>query len=1010
MYIGFSFLPKLIIEFSLQVWLNCTLAFSKQIFLNIHAYMHFVSCMDNKVAVKDKDKISLIAVQQSWNELIISIATHGLEMAHEFLNQVSSEAPLATSSHSGGSQGKKSSGGQPVRGMKLDDTLSNEDRVKQFFEHLGVVEMVVQMTTLSYRKASRLKLSKIDGSDRSGVGEGDEAIILTQHGSNRNNDRNGNATNVLESTNTDYDTASEDRASKYMPDYLNPDDENGHVGDDNQSVSDLMTTDDEDDDEGDDVDEDGGVDEWDDEPILGKWLESVMSPQETEEDNDLRTAKDRDCRSGLDSDKKGDEDGVKALIHEFIKTKDKPSGFIESSLCLVSFLTRDIVCNPSPVMQSYAKLGFKNEQVITLLSLILKDLDIEKSSTEIGAISTMFEDDLNRLYMEFSTEIGKLMQNILAQNFLSPGLQTYLLDQLSINLTNSNDKWNLGLHPRALSVLVQILLLRQDREPIVANILKRLLDTLADSASNPENLQDSFIDLPVEHAQTVVFLFHTLSLMQKKQIMIESAQAIMRASNALNGTIYHSHQIMSLSRLLMIFDYFIRQLYEPGMHLITQIQYNLFNDDGSSSANSGAGNTTSPSNNSQSSPGSAMKGGIKSTPILSKQIDSSIESTHQEKPALITTSIISEPPTSKPLQPSRIFCDCTSLEREINDDYGSDSGPKPRFYNLIPTEPNYQENPRLDGLAMNFLMNKNEQSNLRGIDYQELMNSILNIASLTIDNEDAIDDGNESGERKPITACIAYIQYFLTRLIFGLPPPAEYLEFSKLQEQDKLTSLLNSPARVLYMFIWLPRVQHRVFTSWVRDMLSKQGLSGSEAEELTKASTMSPAVIMTALTCATQWLSEGKLKNPSQCPAYFYAVEASLIYCLNHINDLFDDAEMISILNILLNETIQAIRDIVIGKALSNSKVPLTEEVKLKKENSSHHLISIASGYLMSNPLSLIVLRHIEPEFKSAMDTCALDDFNTFPEINGNTFKNDIIPSESFLYSVISGSIDTNQG
>lgn len=968
--------------------------------------MLHVSHSDSKIGTKDKDKVNLAAVQLSWNELIASVVTHGMDIAQEFLTQLSIEVPPvapASQPSASASHGKKSAVGGCGRTLKIDEVMSNADRVKYFFDHLGIIEMIVQMTTLSYRKAGRLKIKKSDGNGSVQSGEGDEGIILA-HPSCGSNDRNGNSTNVVE-TNTEYETASDGRASKYMPDFLNPEDENEHgVGEDNQSVSDLMTTDDEEDDDGDDVEDDGGVDEWDDEPILGKWLESVMSPQDADEEAELRAAKERDCRSGLDSDKKGDEDGIKALVNIFIKSKDNPCGFVDSALSIASFLTRDIVCNASPTVQSFAKVGFKNEQVISLLSMILKDLDSERSNTEIGAISTAYDDELNLLYMEFSSEIGKLLQNILAQSFLSPGLQTYLLDQLTVDLTNTSEKWNLGLHPRSLSILVQILLLKPDREPVVASIIKRVLDTLVDLASNSGNPLEGYADLPVEHAQTIVFLFHTLSLMQKKQIMIESAQALIRTSNALNGKIHHIHQVMSLSRLLMIFDYFMRQLYEPGMHLITQIQYNLFNDDGSASGGSSGGGTLGSPTNSQTSP--TMKTSIKSPPILSnKQIDSATESAHVDKPTLITTSITSEPPTSKPLQPSRMFCDCTTLERDEADSVSRNStpaNPKPRFYNLIPNEPNYQENPRLDGLAMNFLMNKSE-GNQKGMDYQELIDSILNIASIQV--EETILD------KQALSRSGTYIQYFLTRLIFGLPPPVEYLECTK--HPEKLASLMSTPSRVLYMLIWLPRMQHRIFSSWIRDMLSKQGLSATEAEELTKSSSLSPTIIMKSLMCATKWLSEGRLKDPERCPGYFYAVEAALTYCLSqYVNqyDLFEDAEMISVLSILLNETVQAIREIVISKALASSKTPLSDDEKARRVWSASHLMSVGSGYLMNNPLALILMRHIEPEFKSAMDSCASEDYNSFPDVNGNSFKSDIIPSESFVLAVISGRIETNQG
>jgi hypothetical protein len=94
-----------------------------------------------------------------------------------------------------------------------------------------------------------------------------------------------------------------------------------------------MTTEDEDendDDDQDDDDEDGrhdiGGDEMDDEPILGFWMESVMSPPEmSERDSDGSFLKDRDGKGGLAGEARNAEDGIKALIEEFIRDRDSPS-------------------------------------------------------------------------------------------------------------------------------------------------------------------------------------------------------------------------------------------------------------------------------------------------------------------------------------------------------------------------------------------------------------------------------------------------------------------------------------------------------------------------------------------------------------------------------------------------------------------------------------------------------------------------------------------------------------
>lgn len=79
-------------------------------------------------------------------------------------------------------------------------------------------------------------------------------------------------------------------------------------------------------------------------------------------------------------------------------------------------------------------------------------------------------------------------------------------------------------------MLLQVLLLKQDRETLIVGILKRVLDTLIEDISAENEIPGSYADMPVEHAQALVFLFHTLSLMQKKQIMIDCSRALITVS------------------------------------------------------------------------------------------------------------------------------------------------------------------------------------------------------------------------------------------------------------------------------------------------------------------------------------------------------------------------------------------------------------------------------------------------------------------------------------------------
>lgn len=144
--------------------------------------MHQVTCTsDPKVG----SKISLLAVQQVWNEIVISVTCHAIELAHNFMNLHCSD--------SGHVQGKKSSASSAAssKSFKIDDQISNGERIRLLFEHFNVVEMLIQMTTLSYRKACRLKLIKFrsrGGESESGPAENEEPVIVVDHDTDDNMD------------------------------------------------------------------------------------------------------------------------------------------------------------------------------------------------------------------------------------------------------------------------------------------------------------------------------------------------------------------------------------------------------------------------------------------------------------------------------------------------------------------------------------------------------------------------------------------------------------------------------------------------------------------------------------------------------------------------------------------------------------------------------------------------------------------------------------------------------
>jgi hypothetical protein len=172
-------------------WLNCSLAFSKILIVSIHAYMHHVTCTaDPKISAKDKERISLVSIQQVWNEMITAISVHGIYMIQNFIRIYCPDVPVQPTQHQSHSGGKHHKGSASTKSFRVDDNLTSADRIKLLFENFNTFEMLIQMATLSYRKACRLKLLKYcpKVGDMEDETENSEQLAVAD----QDNDNNGN--------------------------------------------------------------------------------------------------------------------------------------------------------------------------------------------------------------------------------------------------------------------------------------------------------------------------------------------------------------------------------------------------------------------------------------------------------------------------------------------------------------------------------------------------------------------------------------------------------------------------------------------------------------------------------------------------------------------------------------------------------------------------------------------------------------------------------------------------
>ena len=102
---------------------------------------------------------------------------------------------------------------------------------------------------------------------------------------------------------------------------------------------------------------------------------------------------------------------------------------------------------------------------------------------------------------------------------------------------------------------------------------ERVLTSLTEAIIEDKDDTENFDDLNVEHVQLLLFLFHALALMQKKQLLLYTSNCIIKISKVKKVT---EKQIMHTARLIMVFEYIMKNLYEPPKTLLDEVQHNIF--------------------------------------------------------------------------------------------------------------------------------------------------------------------------------------------------------------------------------------------------------------------------------------------------------------------------------------------------------------------------------------------------------------------------------------------------
>lgn len=396
--------------------------------------------------------------------------------------------------------------------------------------------------------------------------------------------------------------------------------------------------------------EDSETEEDDSDSYLGLWFKETLSPESKEDPVDKHAA---DTRN---------ENGLTVVA-----AKDEPHEYLELSAQIFSVLDICLSCNQK-FLRGYMKNGLTEHQIV-LLANILKDLDRDSTRIESDVLNcTRWQAALEK----FSGSLCRYLHNLICNEIISEALQSSLLLHLGVSpWTYDLNVWPLQVYPRTLSVLVQIILMKplQEKEAACLSVWHRLINTLVEGVCLPKTDGDCE-DLNVEHAQLLLYLFHSLNLMQKKSILLLTAGGVIRCAEVCRTVTSEKpiadNQVILLSRLLLLLEYLMKHLYNAPNTLLEQVRFNLFN--------------------AISSPGQKFQTDINKKTKMMTYSKKDLEDKHKKWNAEANRCI------------------------------------RPRFYSLTVTDNKLQQDFKLDGLAWNFILCTPDK-----LKYQLLVDSLIDI-------------------------------------------------------------------------------------------------------------------------------------------------------------------------------------------------------------------------------------------------------------------------------------------
>ncbi|XP_026807089.1 E3 ubiquitin-protein ligase UBR4 isoform X1 [Rhopalosiphum maidis] len=486
----------------------------------------------------------------------------------------------------------------------------------------------------------------------------------------------------------------------------------------------------------------------DNESLFGAWFEEVLTLGDQQIENACSKTQTSDY---MDLDKSVLNQSNYSVVPE----NDDPEGYLALIIRIFNILDIYFLNAECNYIFTYMSKTIETDNIIVLAKLV-GEVDWAPVNNDLSSIVDS--------HQNVSSSIGIFIHNLIAKDFLSGKQQDEFLELLGIKIPQDalDSKWSLQIYPRTLSILAQVLLKKPitERDELSMFIWQNMINALGSLINRPRSSNDDFEDLNVEHTQLLIFLFNLMSLTHKKGILLAICNTIIGANCVLNP-VYNNH-ILALSRLLLLFDYLVRRLYDVPEYLLSQVEWNLMR----------------------------IKSEIK--------VDGDEVLTTDENTYMLYNSI-------------------EENLRRRSDSVGNSAAVVPCFYKLLDDKQAVNDAPKLDGLALNFILNHPEK-----LSYPQLIQALLNITrSLNLYKESFVDDNGIENKTvqysNPLTLCsIEYCFTLAWKLLLSLPVPIQKL-------QDMLSDKSGyDTSDLLYFLIWGPRTGSKIYYHFLKEGVYKQ--------------------------------------------------------------------------------------------------------------------------------------------------------------------------------------------